>query len=127
MQIPTYQIHNVLNTYSIQLFKAIEAACLSDSTRPPSPGVATETRREAVIDKIAAEIVQRITQLDSLKTQTVVPITPSPIREDEQYSETQHNQFVFQKLDIHNNKTSQSLSIEDSIFLIKKNSHTEPT
>jgi hypothetical protein len=121
MHIPAYQIHNVLNTYSLQLFKAgtitQNAGSGSDSS---AGGISPETSRLAVIDKVAAEIVQRITRLDTL---TAKPIAPSPVpadRTDTLRMEIQNNHFVFNTLDIHNIKTSRTLSIEDSIFFIKR-------
>jgi hypothetical protein len=121
MHIPAYQIHNVLNTYSLQLFKAGTVTQNSDSGSDSSASrISPETSRKAVIDKVAAEIVQRITCLDTL---TAKHIAPSPVptgRTDTQRSEIRNNQFVFNVLDIHNIKTSRTLSIEDSIFFIKK-------
>jgi len=121
MHIPAYQIHNVLNTYSLQLFKAGTVTQNSDSGSDSSASrISPETSRKAVIDKVAAEIVQRITCLDTL---TAGHITPSPVptgRTDTLRTEIRNNQFVFNVLDIHNIKTSRTLSIEDSIFFIKK-------
>ena len=121
MHIPAYQIHNVLNTYSLQLFKAGIVTQNSDSGSDSSASrISPETSRKAVIDKVAAEIVQRITRLDAL---TAKHIAPSPVltgRTDTLRTEIRNNQFVFNVLDIHNIKTSRTLSIEDSIFFIKK-------
>jgi hypothetical protein len=121
MHIPAYQIHNVLNTYSQQLFKAGITTQDPDSGADPSAGRMTnETRRKAVIDKVAADIVQRITRLDGLTARESPPSPVSAGRTDFQHSEIRDNQFVFNTLDIHNNKTSRTLSIEDSIFFIKR-------
>jgi hypothetical protein len=121
MHIPAYQIHNVLNTYSLQLFKAGSVTQNADSgSNPPLSRISPESRRKAVIDKVAAEIIQRITRLDTL---TARHIPPSPVpagRTDSLRTEILNNQFVFNTLDIHNIKTSLTLSIEDSIFLIKR-------
>ena len=121
MHIPAYQIHNVLNTYSLQLFKAGTVTQNADSGSDPSASrMSPETSRMAVIDKVAAEIVQRITRLDTL---TARHIAPSPVpadRTDTLRTEIRNNQFVFNTLDIHNIKTSRTLSIEDSIFFIKR-------
>ena len=128
MHIPAYQIHNVLKTYSLQLFKVVTNAYNSDSDALPSSGIiSSETRREALIDKVASEIVQRITRLDMLSTRHSLPSPVSTSRSDSPDLELQHNQFVFQTLDIHNQKTPRSLSIEDSIFLIKRDIDSEPT
>jgi hypothetical protein len=121
MHIPAYQIHNVLNTYSLQLFKAGAATQNADSGSDPSAGrMSPETRRMAMIDKVSAEIVQRITRLDTLNARHIAPFPVPPSRTDTQRTETRYNQFVFNTLDTHNNKTSRTLSIEDSIFFIKR-------
>ena len=121
MHIPAYQIHNVLNTYSLQLFKAGSVSQNADSgSDTVASRMSPETRRNAVIDKVAAEIVHRITHLDTL---TAGHIAPSPVpsgRTDALRTEIRNNQFAFSILDIHNIKTSRTLSIEDSIFLIKR-------
>jgi hypothetical protein len=121
MHIPAYQIHNVLNTYSLQLFKAGTATQNTDSGSDSFTGrISPEISRMAVIDKVAAEIVQRITRLGTL---TSTHIAPSPVpadRTDTLHAEIQSNHFVFNTLDIHNVKTSRTLSVEDSIFFIKK-------
>lgn len=121
MHIPAYQIHNVLNTYSLQLFKAGTVTQNSDSGSDPSASrMSPETKRKAVIDKVAAEIVQRITRLDEF---TAGHNTPSPVpagRTDALRTEIRNNQFKFNTLDIHNIKSSRTLSIEDSIFFIKR-------
>jgi hypothetical protein len=121
MHIPAYQIHNVLNTYSLQLFKAGAATQNSDSGSDPATGrMSPETRRMAMIDKVSAEIVQRITSLDTLNARHIVPLPVPPSRTDAQGTEIRYNQFVFNTLDIQNSKTSRTLSIEDSIFFIKR-------
>jgi len=121
MHIPAYQIHNVLNTYSLQLSKAGSVSQNADSGSDTAASrMSPETRRNAVIDKVAAEIVHRVTHLDTL---TAGHIAPSPVpsgRTDALRTEIRNNQFAFSILDIHNIKTSRTLSIEDSIFLIKR-------
>jgi len=121
MHIPAYQIHNVLNTYSLQLFKAGTVTQNAESGSDSSAGrMSPGIRRQAVIDKVAAEIVQRITCLDTLTASHIAP-SPVPVdRTDAQRTEIQYNQFVFNDLDTHNIKTSRTLSIEDSIFFIKR-------
>ncbi len=119
MHIPAYQIHNVLNTYSLQLFKAGNAAQDADSGSDSHAGkISPEASRMAVVDKVAAEIVQRITRLDSLTA--VPPPGPAEQTDDAQFSENHYKQFVFNSLDTHNVITSRILSIEDSIFSIKR-------
>lgn len=121
MRIPAYQIHNVLNTYSLQLFKGGTVTQNADSGSDPSGcGISPETSRMAVIDKIAAQIIQRITHLDTLASRHIMPAPVPADRTDTLHTEIQSNQFVFNTLDTHNIKTSQTLSIEGSIFFIKR-------
>jgi hypothetical protein len=119
MHIPAYQIHNVLNTYSLQLFKAKTVAHEADpGSDSPASRISPEASRMAVVEKVVAEIVQRITRLDAL-TSASSPV-PTDQTGDALCMENQYNQFVFNSLDTHNVKTSRTLSIEDSIFFIKR-------
>jgi len=121
MHIPAYQIHNVLNTYSLQFLKAETITRNAESGSDPAAGrMSPEASRMAVIDKVAAEIVQRITRLDSLAAGHGSPLPASAGRTEDENPEIRNNQFVFNSLDIHNIKTSRTLSIEDSIFSIKR-------
>ena len=53
MHIPAYQIHNVLNTYSLQLFKAGTTTENADSGSDSSTGrISPEISRMAVIDNV---------------------------------------------------------------------------
>jgi len=121
MHIPAYQIHNVLNTYSLQLFKAGTVSQKADSGSDPfADRTPPEIRRQAVIDKVAAEIIQRITRLDALPDNHLAHLSFPADRTDALRTEIRKNHFVFNTLDVHNIKTSRTLSIEDSIFFIKR-------
>jgi hypothetical protein len=123
MHIPAYKIHNVLSTYSLQLYKEINPDPHSKADpnhHAPKNQAAPEIRRQAVIDKVAADVMQRITHLDAPATKRIV-CTPSSIPADSaENKEIQNNLFIFNSLDIHNVKTSQCLSVEDSIFSINR-------
>ena len=68
MHIPACQIHNVLNTCSLKLFKAGSVSQNADSGSDTSASrMSPETRRKALIDKAAAEIVHRNTRLSDAK------------------------------------------------------------
>ncbi len=120
MHIPSYQIHNVLNTYSSQLFKA----CLSELDRPSGGSqladlqMVREVQRRALVDKIAIDIVQRITRLDSLTSSFSVS---GDIPSDSNSTDSRFDTFVFNVLDTRNQKIVRTLSVENSIFLIQRN------
>jgi hypothetical protein len=120
MHIPSYQIHNVLNTYSAQLFKA----CLSEIDQPSGGSqlaelqMVREVQRRALVDKIAIDIVQRITRLDSLTSSFSAS---GDIPSDSNSTDSHFDAFVFNMLDTRNQKIVRTLSVENSIFLIQRN------
>ena len=120
MHIPSYQIHNVLNTYSSQLFKA----CLAEIDQPSGGSqlaelqMVREVQRRALVDKIAIDIVQRITRLDSLTSSFSAS---GDIPSDSSSTDSHFDAFVFNMLDTRNQKIARTLSVENSIFLIQRN------
>ena len=119
MHIPSYQIHNVLNTYSSQLFKA----CLAEIDQPSGGSqlaelqMVREVQRRALVDKIAIDIVQRITRLDSLTSSFSAS---GDIPSDSSSTDSHFDAFVFNMLDTRNQKIARTLSVENSIFLIQR-------
>lgn len=125
MQIPSYQIQNVLKVYSRQLSqgkilsrnKAMNAAKASAD----NVTLSSEGKRKAIIDKVAANIVDRI-------------ITEGPKEKNEEKITSQiekelgkkinfrndKNQFTYTVIDENNKKSTHSLSVEDSKFIVKR-------
>lgn len=126
MQIPSYQIQNVLKVYSRQLS---QGKILSRSnkfgsdikTSADSVTISSEGKRQAIIDKVAANIVDRI-------------ITEGPQEKNEEKITSQierelgkkinftkdKNQFTYTVIDENNQKITQSLSVEDSKFIVQR-------
>ena len=126
MQIPSYQIQNVLKVYSRQLS---QGKILSRSnkfgsdikTSADSVTISSEGKRQAIIDKVAANIVDRI-------------ITEGPKEKNEEIITSQieqelgkkinftkdKNQFTYTVIDENNQKITQTLSVEDSKFIVKR-------
>jgi hypothetical protein len=63
MDIPSYQIHNVLRDYIRQLQKRVAAEAADSERLPFHPAAAPEKRRR-VRERITAEIVERIVHLN---------------------------------------------------------------
>lgn len=64
MQIPAYQIHNVLKAYSRQVSQnKLNSAARSNASSIPVDkiSISAEGKKQGVIDKVAADIVQKIT------------------------------------------------------------------
>ena len=125
MQIPSYQIQNVLKVYSRQLSQGkIMSRNKFGSTNTSSADsvtISSEGKRQAIIDKVAANIVDRI-------------ITEGPKEKNEEIITSQiekelgkkinftkdRNQFSYTVIDENNQKTTRTLSVEDSKFIVKR-------
>ena len=125
MQIPSYQIQNVLKVYSRQLSQGrILSRNKSAAVNKPSADnvtLSSEGKRKAIIDKVAANIVDRI-------------ITEGPKEKNEEEITSQiekelgkkinftkdKNQFTYTVIDENNQKATHVLSVEDSKFIVKR-------
>ncbi len=125
MQIPSYQIQNVLKVYSRQLSqgKIISRNRFGgmDKASADSVTLSSEGKRQAIIDKVAANIVERI-------------ITEGPREEKDEQITSQiekeigkkinfskdRNQFTYTVIDENNRKTTHSLSVEDSKLIMRR-------
>ena len=126
MQIPSYQIQNVLKVYSRQLSqgKILSRGNRFGAASQPSNDsvtISSEGKRKVIIDKVAANIVDRI-------------ITEGPKEKNEEKITSQiekelgkkinfakdKNQFTYTVIDENNQKVSRTLSVEDSDFIVKR-------
>jgi len=125
MQIPSYQIQNVLKVYSRQLSqgKILSRNKFGAANKPSTDSVtiSSEGKRKAIIDKVAANIVDRI-------------ITEGPKEKNEEKITDQiekefgkkinfardKNQFTYTVIDENNEKITHTLSVEDSKFIVKR-------
>jgi hypothetical protein len=107
MFVPSYQMHNVLNVYSKQLRQNMTAGNNKKTPDTPSAdqvNLAPGGRREATIEKVSKAIIDKITRSG---TETA----PGP---------TNKTTFVFNVIDAINKKITNTLSVEDSNFLIRR-------
>jgi len=125
MQIPSYQIQNVLKVYSRQLSQgkimSRNKFGNADTNSADSVTLSSEGKRQAIIDKVAANIVDRI-------------ITEGPKEKNEEIITSQieqelgkkinftrdRNQFTYTVIDENNQKSTRTLSVEDSKFIVKR-------
>lgn len=125
MQIPSYQIQNVLKVYSRQLSQGKMLSKgkfgTADKVSADSVSISSEGKRQAIIDKVAANIVERI-------------ITEGPKAENEEEITTQIEkelgkkinftkgkpQFTYTTVDENENKVVKTLSVEDSKFVVER-------
>lgn len=125
MQIPSYQIQNVLKVYSRQLSqgKILSRNKFANANKVSADNVtiSSEGKRQAIIDKVASNIVDKI-------------ITEGPKEKSEEQIADQiekelgkkinygrdKNQFTYTTVDDNNEKVTRTLSVEDSKFVVER-------
>jgi len=127
LYIPSYQIHNVLKVYSRQVSQSriIERQKeLSAKTSADKIDISAEGKRKMIVDKVAADIVDRITQFgprDPIEQDIVNQLQNElgkPVDSDEENEQDQN--FVFNIIDDENKKTTNSMSMEGTHFITKR-------
>jgi len=124
MNIPDYQMHNVLNVCRKQL----QQNNISNSKNSPETSDSEDKikflalgKREAIVEKISSEIVHNIirfgpqnnmeqTRLNGLKDNLRQSIN----------SQHKKNEFVFNIIDSQNNKSPSRFTIDDLTFLLNR-------
>ncbi|WP_022664532.1 DVU0524 family FlgM-associated protein [Desulfospira joergensenii] len=125
MQIPSYQIQNVLKVYSRQLSQGKiltrNKFISSNEASADSVSISSEGKRQAIIDKVAANIVDKIIT-EGPKEKSEAQITDQIEKElGKKINFTRDkNQFTYTAVDKDNNKVSKTLSVEDSKFVLKR-------
>jgi len=125
MQIPSYQIQNVLKVYSRQLSQGItlskNRSASANKISADSVTISTEGKRQAIVDKVALNIVERIIT-EGPKENTEEKITNRIKKEVGKniIFTKEKNQFTYTKIDKNNQKTIHTLSGEDSKFIIQR-------
>ncbi len=125
MQIPSYQIQNVLKVYSRQLSQGKMLSRnkfgIPDKVSADSVTISSEGKRQAIVDKVAANIVDKIIT-EGPKEKNEEQITEQIEKElGKKINFTKgKTQFTYTTIDDNNNKTTQTLSVEDSQFVVKR-------
>ncbi len=125
MFVSSYQINNVLNVYSKQLsqdrgaqkLKAGNKKQLSDQIH-----LSTEGRRCATIEKVAQDILNKISDYsadDQIKNDEQ-PLSPDNGKNNIETDNKKEAAFVFNVIDDLNQKTTTALSVKDTNFLINR-------
>ena len=128
MYIPSYQIHNVLKVYSKQVSQSRileRQKGLDDKPSVDKINISAEGKRKVVIDKVSADIVDRITQFgpqDQIE-HDIVNQLEDEIGQPVEFSEEgkkKETDFVFNVFDDQNNKKTNTISVENSSFLTQR-------
>ena len=125
MNIPSYQIHNVLNVYTRQLsenYGLSNSDAFGERQSTNKISLSMEDRCRAIVEKVATEIVDRVTRFGFQEdiNQELLSHLQHNIRKDIAFNLPKETEFVFNVIDRHNEKRTQSLSVEDSRYLMKR-------
>jgi hypothetical protein len=131
MPIPSYQMHNVLNVYSKKLRHNLNVKDQNISEKPPAnrANVTSEGKRQATIEKVSKEIFEKIIRISS-QSELSFWKSYQLDKESEQLKEKMDKEsastktkkvgFVYNVIDTINKKTTNTVSVEDSSFLIQR-------
>lgn len=125
MQIPSYQIQNVLKVYSRQLSQGKMLSRnkfgVDNKLSADSVTISSEGKRQAIIEKVAANIVDRIIT-EGPKEENEAQITDQIEKELGKKIDFNRGkkQFTYTSIDNNNNRVTQTLSVEDSKFVVKR-------
>jgi hypothetical protein len=125
MFVSSYQVHNVLNAYSKQLSQDRSAQKLKpENKKQPLDQInlSTEGKRRTTIEKVAQDILSKISNYGS-KEEIKTP-EQDPSRENAKSKFESDNKketaFVFNVIDDLNNKTTTALSVKNTNFLVDR-------
>jgi len=125
MQIPSYQIQNVLKVYARQLSQertlSKNRSANENKISADSVTNSTEGKRQAIVDKVTLNIVERII-IEGPKENTEEKITSrieKKLGKNINFTK-EKNQFTYTKIDENNKKTTHTLSVEDSKFIVQR-------
>jgi hypothetical protein len=125
MNIPSYQIQNVLKVYTRQLSQNHGLYRQEEFRKTYSAdqiNLSAEGKRRAVIEKVATGIVDRITRFgpqDDIDYE-IVDQLQNEIGKDIDFDLPKESQFIFNVIDRHNEKKTHNLLVEDGKYLIKR-------
>jgi len=125
MIISNYQIHNVLKVYTSQLSKGRAAEQQKTSMRTPLSGaisISTPSKKQGLIDRVSADIVDRITRKDAQEDidREIVDRLPDEVKGDREANGDQKRQFVYNVLIGDAEKVTKAISVDGSDFLIDR-------
>ena len=126
VEIPSYQIHKVMKVYTKQLTQSKmfegQNGPGKKTTAVDQITISVEGNRQAIINKVAAGVVERITRSGPKDEfdQGIVSRLEGEIGKKMDFAKSQKSQFVFNVIDDKNEKKINTISIEDSKYLIQR-------
>lgn len=125
MFVPSYQMHNILNVFRKQLRHNIisdKKKITPEKLRAEQVSLAPEVKRQATIEKVSNDIIEKITRFGSQTRSDQEPTERAKegVEKENAAGDAKETTFVFNVIDTINQKTRNTLSVEDSSFLIKR-------
>ena len=125
MQISSYQMHNVLNVYSKQLSQSRTGDKIKLTFNKPLEdqiNLSPEGKRKATIERVAKDIVDKISRLgtNQRKDQAKIDLSLDGQPKEKATQKSVDSKFEFNVIDEVNRKKKTTLSVEDTKFLMKR-------
>jgi len=122
MQIPLYQIQNILKVYSRQLSLGnIENKNNLFDHYVDHMDTSSEGKRQAVITKVVSNILNRIiTEKPKKKKKKEITCSIEKKPEEKIAFPKNKNQFTYTMIDENNQRTIHTLPVEDSKFIVNR-------
>ena len=125
MYVPSYQMHNVLNVYSKQLRQHLVSDGKSKVPAKPQSDrihLSPEGKRQAMIEKISRDILDKISRYDAMNETRQQNTEYANMKSDNGAlpHKTENKTFVFNAINSINQKSTNTLSVDDSSFLIQR-------
>ena len=125
MHVPSYQMHNVLNVYSKQLRQNMvseDKNKLPQKLKTDRVSLTPEGKRQATIEKVSKDILDKISRYSSLNeiNQSITEQTNVNPGYENLPDKEKNKTFVFNAIDAINKKSTNTLSVDDSSFLIQR-------
>lgn len=123
MQIPSYQIHNVLKAYSRQLHRNQgksfdqKLSNISEGTRFSDAHL---NKRKSIIEKVTTNIVDKITDYNSPENGVYQPYTRFQKSADNVIKNSPAETFTFNEINQHNEKNINKICVENPKFLMQR-------
>jgi len=125
MHVPSYQMHNVINVYSKQLRQAMGSegkGKMPEIRQSNRINLSPEEIRQAMIEKVSKDILDKISSFGLPSESGQRKTEYANINPDSGAlpSKTEKKAFVFNAIDSINQKSTNTLSVDDSSFLIQR-------
>ena len=124
MFVPSYQMHNILNVYTKKLRQKINTKDQNTTEKPPADRakLTAERKRRATIEKVSKEIYEKIIRFGSQTDSSQPKSEQIKGKVNREVASAKKNKtgFVFNVIDTIDKKTTNTVSVEDSSFLIQR-------